>query len=150
MSPLLVTDTTALIALDRIGHLGLIPALYEPVLALPAVVREFGRRSVWLLEVPPADLEAVASLRRSLDAGEAEAIALAREHTGAVLLIDEARGRRVAVGLDIIGTAGVLLGARRAGLVPSVKSLLDELRERHAFRLANSLYAWVVREAGGG
>lgn len=149
MRALLVTDTTALIALDRIGQIDLLDALYDTVIAPPAVIREFGRRPTWLREEQPADDEAVAALRRRLDAGEAEAIVLAQQRPDALLLIDEARGRRVAaeLGLEIIGTAGVLLGAKRAGLVPHVKPLLDELRDQYAFRLANSLYTWIVREA---
>lgn len=150
MSSLLVTDTTALIALDRIGRLDILAALYASVLAPPAVVREFGYRPAWLREEQPDDPDGVAALRRHLDAGEAEAIVLARRIPDALLLIDEARGRRVAVelGLDIIGTAGVLLGAKRAGLVPHVKPLLDVLRDRYAFRLADSLYEEVLRLAG--
>ena len=153
MSALLVTDTTALISLDNIGRLDILPELYAPVLAPPAVVREFGRAlPPWVRERAPDDEAGVAALRLRLDAGEAEAIVLARRLPGALLLIDEARGRRVAVdlGLRIIGTAGVLLGAKRAGLVPHVKPLLDELRERHAFRLSTPLYDWIVREAGEG
>ena len=152
MSTLLVTDTSALIALHRVGLTPLLPALYEPVLAPPAVIREFGQPLSWVRQRAPSNPERVSALRQSLDAGEAEAIAVAEETPHATLLIDEARGRRVAVrlGLRIIGTAGVLLGARRAGLVPHVKPTLDELRDRHAFRLSDDLYDWVVREAGEG
>ena len=152
MSRLLVTDTTCLIALDRIDRLGILPLLYDPVVAPPAVLREFGQRPTWLHEERPDDDAGVVALRARLDAGEVEAIVLAQRLPGAVLLIDEARGRRVAVelGLRIIGTAGVLLGAKRARLVPRLKPLLDELRDRHAFRLSDHLYERFVQDAGEG
>ncbi len=152
MSALLVTDTTGLIALDRIERLDVLPRLYAPVVAPPAVVREFGRRPAWLDVEAPNDDKAVAALRRRLDPGEAEAIVVARRIPNAALLIDEARGRRVAtdLGLAIIGTAGILLGAKRAGLVPHVKPLLDDLRENHAFLLSQTLYAWAIEQAGEG
>ena len=149
MSRLLVTDTTCLIAPDRVGRLDLLPQLYGSVVAPPAVFREVGQRPTWLRQERPGDDTDVEALRVHLDAGEAEAIALASQLPDAVLLIDEAQGRRVAVarGLRIIGTAGVLLGAKRAGLVPHLKPALDEMRERRAFRLSDVLYEHSVREA---
>ncbi len=148
MSTLVITDTSCLIALDRIGQLDLLPALFT-VLAPPAVVAEFGRRPGWLEVRPAPDAARVAELLKVIDRGEAEAIALALTIPGAELLIDEARGRGVAqhLGLHVTGTAGVLLEAKRRGHIAAVRPLLDELRDRYAFRLADSLYAWVVREA---
>ena len=150
MSHLLVTDTTCLIALDRVGRLDFLPRLYGSVVAPPAVIQEFGQRPAWLRQERLGDDAGVDALRAVLDAGEAEAIVLASRLPDAVLLIDEARGRRVAVerGLQIIGTAGVLLGAKRAGFIPHLKPVLDEMRERHAFRLSDVLYKHFVREAG--
>lgn len=150
MSTLLVTDTTALIALDNIGRLDVLPELYAPVLAPPAVLREFGSRPAWVQEELPGDEAEVKALRPRLDAGEAEAITIARRMPGALLLIDEARGRRVALdfGLAIIGTGGILLGAKRAGLVPHLRPLLDDLREYHSFRLSDVLYRRLVEQAG--
>lgn len=48
MSTLVVTDTSPLIALERIGRLDLLPSLFS-VCAPPAVVAEFGQRPDWLL-----------------------------------------------------------------------------------------------------
>ena len=148
---LVVTDTTCLIALDRIDRLRVLPALFE-VAAPPAVVAEFGRCPPWLSVLPVVDVARVAGLKTALDAGEAEAIALALSFPQATLLMDEARGRRVAMrlGLDVLGTAGVLLRAKRRGLVPAVRPLLDALREEHSFRLTEALYEQVLREAGEG
>ena len=146
---LVVTDTTCLIALDRIDRLHVLPALFE-VVAPPAVVVEFGRRPPWLSVLPVADAARVADLKTALDAGEAEAIALALSLPQTTLLIDEVRGRRVAtrLGLNVLGTAGVLLRAKRHGLAPAVRPLLDALREEHSFRLSDALYGQVLREAG--
>jgi predicted nucleic acid-binding protein len=85
-----------------------------------------------------------------LDEGEAEAIALAVERPGCALLLDESRGRRVAerFGLDVVGTLGVLVRAKRAGLVPAVRPLVAALREAHGFRVAAEVVASALREAG--
>lgn len=53
MTEPVVTDSTALIGLERIGRLDVLSALFEPVLVPPAVQREFGLSLPWLqVEVP--------------------------------------------------------------------------------------------------
>lgn len=153
MSRLLVTDTSCLIALDRVDLLDVLPRLHEEVVAPTAVVAEFGWRPAWLREEVVRDRAAVRRLLvGGLDAGEAEALVLARTLPGALLLIDEARGRTraVALGLPIIGTAGLLAVAKRAGLIPAVKPVLDALINDHAFRLAHRHYEAVLEAAGEG
>lgn len=61
-------------------------------------------------------------MRAQLDAGEAEAIALALEHPGSAVLLVEQRGRAYAVtlGVPVVGTFGVLIRAKREGLIPAV------------------------------
>ena len=74
-----VTDSTCLIGLERIGHLDLLPALFEPVIAPPEVQKEFGVSFSWLQIEAPSDKALVAALKMLADDGEAEAIALASE-----------------------------------------------------------------------
>ena len=151
MRRLVITDTSCLIALERVERLDLLPRLYDTVVAPPAVIAEFGKRPSWLREEPVPDTLAVnALIARRLDPGEAEAIVLARATPQALLLIDEARGRKIAValGLPIIGTAGLLAVAKSAGLLPAVKPILDTLRDEHDFHLADRHYEQVLREAG--
>ena len=149
MSTLVVTDTSCLIALDRVGRLDLLPTLFS-VLAPPAVVAEFGRRPDWLAVRPAPDADRVAELLLEVDLGEAEAIALALTVPDVELLIDEARGRRVAqrLGLQTTGTAGVLLEAKRQGQISAVAPLLDALVRDHGFHLSDRLHEQVLREGG--
>lgn len=63
-----------------------------------------------------------------LDAGEVSAILLAEQTDCRFVLIDERRGREIARrrGLLVVGLAGVLLAAKRAGLLESVAPVLAE------------------------
>ncbi|GAA6624101.1 hypothetical protein [Scytonema sp. NUACC26] len=72
---------------------------------------------------PITSLAAVGQLEQQLDEGECEAIALAIELNAELLLIDERRGRAKAdkLGLRITGLLGVLVEAKRKGLIVAVK-----------------------------
>ncbi len=72
-----VTDSTCLIALEQIGQLDLLPALFDPIHAPPAVERECGGVPKWLTVTAPADTALVTALKMTIDDGEAETIALA-------------------------------------------------------------------------
>ena len=63
-----------------------------------------------------------------LDAGERSAIAAALT-LGAAVLVDEKRGRAVAaqLGLHVLGTLGLLVRARDAGLIDKVRPLAEAL-----------------------
>ena len=156
MSPLVVTDTSCLIALDRVGQLGLLPVLFADVVAPYAVVAEYERKASaplpdWLRNVEVPDREGVRRLLlRGLDWGESEATTLARSLPDALLLVDERRGRRAAAGfgLPVLGTAGRLLAAKREGRLAAVRPVLDALRDQHGFRLADALYERVLDQAG--
>ena len=67
------------------------------------------------------------------DAGPliAEAVALAAVQ-GVPLLIDDAAGRKAAfkVGIQVIGTVGVLLHAKQIGHIKQVSPILTELRNQ--------------------
>ncbi len=159
-----ISDTSPISALFRIGQLELLPKLYKTVVIPASVALELQKLSLfgyqadeifqyeWLkiLQVPAS--KKLEALREILDPGEAEAIALALELKADTLLIDEVRGRDVALseGLQIIGVLGILLEAKELGLIKQVKSIIDELVNVAAFRVNPKLYQAILVLANEG
>jgi predicted nucleic acid-binding protein len=158
---IVVSDTGPLIALAKVDQLILLERLFGKVLIPPAVERELlakhGTESARLddallnsldvvpLSVPSPEVE-IATLR--LDLGEQQAVALAYEQ-GGLLVIDDSLGRTAArrLNLAVTGAVGVVIRARKEGLVPSVRSLLEEMRQ-HNYWLSDELLDIATRLAG--
>ncbi len=148
MKESVVADSACLIALERIGRIGLLPALFETILIPPEVEREFGIMHEWLRVETPQNADAVNSLKLLLDHGEAEAIALAVEK-GARIILDDRQARNVAAGfgLRVVGTIGCLLKAKRQGILAAVRPVVEKL-EAEGFYLSDALKAEAFRIAG--
>lgn len=118
-----VADTSSIILLAKVGRLGLLRELYGEVFVPPAVAAELrGKPDAASQEVEafiespgcvrsPGNILLVERLSASLGTGEAEAIALAAEVPGGLLIMDDAEERRVArgLGLRVTGLLGVLI-----------------------------------------
>ena len=128
MSERVVADSTCLIALERIGQIEILPALFEPVLIPPAVAQEFGISLPWLKVERLSDRALAVALKMMIDDGEAEAIALAQAQKCRIIL-DDRQARRVGqdMGLRVIGTAGILILAKQRGILSTVKPVLQNL-----------------------
>ena len=99
-------------------------------------------------------IEVVSDCRRAefaeLGAGEASTLALALNHEGACLvLMDDPLGRSHARahGIAATGVAGVLLSAKDARLVHSIRPFFDRL-ERSEFRLSKEIVHAILERAG--
>ena len=152
--PPFVADAGPLIALARVEKLQLLRRLFGDGLIPPAVHRKIqagsGRPGAtgigeavsagWLRVASLGDDAQAADLVRIVDAGEAEAIALCLERSARFLLIDDAKGRKVAqrAGIPLVGVAGVLLAAKSRGLLVAVSPVLEEL-EGVGYRLSQQL-----------
>ncbi len=161
---IIVSDTSPINGLAIVGYLSLLQQLYERVLIPPAVADELRRGGEddsriidalsldWIEVYQPRDYQLVETLQTeyNLDRGESEAIALALELNAEELLIDERLGRRQAVrlGLFITGLLGILLVAKRRGLVREIRPIIDNLIEQASFRVSDSLYIEVLAAAG--
>lgn len=125
---IVVTDASPFVVLVAIGHVDVLPTLFQEILIPPEVASELGSSKrpaevrtfiatapSWLRVVAPSALQTIPGL----DAGETAAIVLAAEVQAGRLIIDEYRGRKVATerGLRVVGTVGVLELAAEMGLI---------------------------------
>ncbi len=124
-------------------------AVYEELTKIPVEGTEEVKSSNWIEKRQANNISLVEELKEKLDPGEAEAIALAIEIKADLLLIDERLGRGIAesFNLDIIGVLGILLEAKKRGLITLIQPLLEELRNSN-FWIKPELYARVLTLAG--
>ncbi len=157
-----VSNASPLISLARIGKLDLLRHLYGELTIPSAVWQEVVIEGVgqpgasdveaaaWIKRRAVTNRELVRALQQELDAGEAEAIALALEIGAELLLMDERLGRETArhLGLRYTGLIGILIEAKRKDLVGAVKPQLDALRDVAGFRVSDALYTRVLQDEG--
>ena len=157
----IICNSGPLIALGILGRLDLLKTLFDVVLVPEAVQKEIEqggiklagledfRRADWIRIVPlqkPSD----ALLESLLDVGEAAVISLAREQQSVVVLIDERKARKVArdvYGLQPIGTARILVEAKKRKLLPDIAPLFQKLRQE-GYWIHAAIVETALREAG--
>lgn len=143
MTSIIVADAGPLIGIARIGHISLLQSLYKSIIIPPRVLEELkissdkpgamavseAIRDGWIKIVELERASDSAVLRLLVDAGEAESIQLALEQNAHLLIIDDKKGRKTATSRDIriIGTGGILISAKKAGLLEKVSPVLNEL-----------------------
>ena len=157
-----VCNSTPLIGLATIGRFDLLRSIFGRIVIAPAVWTETvtqgrieggARREVeaadWIDRVEVRDQLAVRVLLDELDHGEAETIVLALEQGADWVVMDERKGRRKLerLGIPKIGTLGVLLKARQAAFIPTLRPKIARLREL-GFSVSDSVVTSILAAAG--
>ena len=147
---IVVSNTTPILSLYKIGKLGLLRNLFGQVFVPVAVYNEVailgkGKQGHDIFEMANyicvkeiSNSLAVGLLQTQLDYGEAETIVLAGELGAELIMLDEKKARKVAQAnsQQVIGTIGILQASKDKGLIPDMKSSLDDL-------IANNI--WIDR-----
>jgi len=146
-----VCNASPLIALEQIGQLEILRRVFGTLFVPPAVAAEVAPTVVlpeWVRLRTLVQGIGPIVLGASLGRGESEAIGLALEIHAGLIILDDRPARRLAqaLRLPVIGTLGILLAAKRRGLLVAVKPCLDQLLA-HDFRISPSLYSQVIRDA---
>jgi predicted nucleic acid-binding protein len=155
---IVVSDTSALSNLAIVDHLWLLESIYQTVIVPDVVAGELKAAGDPIIAAIPqlrwirtesftnSQLARQLQQERGLDAGEANAIALALELQADDLLMDERLGRQEAIrlGLSVIGILGILLVAKQRRLIPQVQPVMDALINQAGFRVSAPLYEHVL------
>jgi predicted nucleic acid-binding protein len=158
--PEVFCDTSPLQYLHQLGLLHLLPALVERITVPPAVVAELETglshgvnlpditALPWVTILSPASAP-VLRLAGNLGPGESGTLALALEAKDALVIVDDGLARQIAgtLNLRIRGTLGILVDAKRKGLIPAVAPFLDQL-DQLRFRVAPQTRKSVLEQAG--
>jgi predicted nucleic acid-binding protein len=127
---IIFSNTTPFIALASINKLELLPKLFEQIHVVTEVVEECAVGGIipvpdlkalpWVIEVHPSQAISI-SILLELDKGEKYTLQMAKEMNADRVIIDEKIGRDIAeyLGLEVIGTLGILLKAKQYGWIES-------------------------------
>jgi predicted nucleic acid-binding protein len=158
--PEVICDTSPLQYLHQLGLLHLLPDMAGKVICPPAVAEELAvgkkagievpevERLEWIEVRSPLSLAAL-PLVTDLGPGESQVLALALEMPGTVVILDDFLARRTAEALHmpLTGTLGVLLAAKRAGLIDAIAPILERLQALR-FRVSPATRAALLKFAG--
>ena len=108
-----------------------------------------GRATLHVVISPDQSLGSLSEREGESPPGEREALSLAAELAAGWLNVDHLAARRIAraLHLRVAGTLGVLLAAKRRGVIPLLRPPLDRLLEK-SFFLSPPLYAELLAVAG--
>ncbi len=158
---IVISDTTCLSALVRIGELDLLKRLFHEVI-IPLKVHEellalssFGvdvsifSTLDWIKIQQPVASPLLNELLAVLDPGESYANALAIELKADWLIVDDLDARHIAaqLNINITGVGGVFIQAKDTGIITEVKPYLDLIMEKAGFRLSSTLYSRILQLA---
>ena len=156
-----ICNTGPIVALSMIDRIDILRHLFEFIAVPETVHKEIleggatnaglaNYRKVKWIKVITLSNPVDPLLRTSLDAGEAAVIGLARELSVNLVLVDERKARKIArtiYGLRVIGSARVLVEAKRRGLLDNVGASLQAMRDG-GYWISDSIVNAALKQAG--
>jgi len=145
-----IADTSCLILLSKIEESNILDQLFEEVYITDDIKKEFGRKLPrWIKINNTKDEIYKRVLEIELDPGEASALALGFDLSDSILILDDQKARETAEKLDLkyTGTFGVLLRAKKMGLIKELKPISEKIKATN-FRFSDRLFSLLLEEAG--
>lgn len=149
MPKVIISDTSCLIILTKIGEIDLLRKLYKTVTITREILLEYGEDLPdWFVVQQVKDQYRQLLLEMQIGKGEASAIALALETSDNIIILDDWKARKVAkrLGISVTGTIGVIIKAKNTGIIASVKPYLDKIIKTN-FRISEELEQLALKEA---
>jgi predicted nucleic acid-binding protein len=149
MHKVIISDTSCFILLTNIGELEILFKVYGQVVTTADIANEYGEALPdWVKIATVTDKYRQKILEMQIDKGESSAIALALEIPNSTIILDDYKARKIAERLEIpfTGTIGVIIRAKLKGIIPSIKPLLEKIKQTD-FRLSTDIELQALKEA---
>ena len=150
MHRIIISDTSCLIVLSKIGRLEILQQLFVNIATTPEIAVEFGEKLPdWIEVVAAKDVGKQQIIEIQVDKGEASAIALALETGNSLLIIDDYKARKLAktLQIDYTGTIGIMIMAKKRGIISMIKPILEKIKATD-FHISAELELQALFEAG--
>ena len=156
-----VSDSTVLIGLAKIEKMDLFREIFKRIYIPNAVFKEVAeegsrrmgaktvREAPWIIKKQIDDYTQANLLMTVLERGEAEVLVMAKEIQADLILLDEEKARKSAVkaGFKVMGVIGILIVAKRLGLITKIGVYIAKL-QRKKFRLSDKIVKMALKQAG--
>jgi predicted nucleic acid-binding protein len=155
-----VINASPVILLSKAGLINHVPVVArplvipEPVAAEIRQCREVDAAVKWIegagkqfISLPAKELDDL--IKAGIGPGERAVIAWAAANPGFTAVLDDSEARIAArrLGVSVLGTVGVVLNLKAAGLIPEIKPHLLEIRRVGGF-MSDTLFNEALRLAG--
>ena len=141
MSNIVISNATPIISLCSVGYEFVLKELFHNIFIPKAVDMELrsldkpGSRFSdlkWVEVVSVQNEEVIVFLRKDIDKGEAETIALAKQMNANVVIIDENAGYQIAkhFGLPVVRTLSILKVAKDKKIISKIRPIAEQMVKR--------------------
>jgi predicted nucleic acid-binding protein len=137
MQTLIISDTACLILFDKIGEFEILRKIFQTVTITSIIAEEFKKQTPdWVIIKDPQNTNNVVNYSKVVDHGEASALALSIEIENSLLIFDDLKARKLAEELNLkyTGSIGILILAKRRGLIEDIDELIAKIQATN-FRL---------------
>lgn len=153
-----VVNSTPLIILCSIDKLDILKEMYSEIYIPVAVYNEVTAKDdsacqhlkaehSWIHVENIKDVSEKKMYKAKLHDGEVEVMILAQEQKADLVIIDDNAAKKAAkyLGMAVTGTIGVLMKAKKQGIISQIKPLLLEMNEK-GFYISDNLLEDVLHE----
>lgn len=154
-----IVNSTPLIILCGIGRLDILRKLYHTICIPHAVYKEVTAKEdsiciqirsagEWIRVLSVKDQSDKKMYKAKLHDGEVEVMILAQEQAADLIILDDNAEKKTAryLGLKVTGTLGVLLKAKREGIIEKISPILSEMKQS-GFYISKEVECMVMEQA---
>lgn len=147
MPETVISDASVLILFRNLNHFSILKDVYGKLYVTDEIALEFGENLPdWITIQAVTDVTYQNFLETQLDAGEASAMALAKQLKNPLLILDDLKARKLARQLrfKFTGSLGVIHRAKKIGIISEVKPIIDKILKTD-FRISQKIVDEILK-----